>query len=364
MADHSILPPSSAARRVACVGSRAMEALYPQDNSPSAIEGTAAHWVAMKALKKEPVCIGEPAENGEIVTAEMVEGAALYADCVNEYVKGARPLTAVPDIFLTEVPLAMTEVHPLAWGTADCVAFGGGLGLHIWDYKFGHKYVGVFENWQLIYYAIGACETFKIKPNKITLWIVQPRYFGSEGKIRKWELSYDELQFFKTELKGIETAAMEENPKLMPSSECAYCAARHACPALRNTTLNIADFSKTLSHDDLTPAQVGKELRFLLDVQELLKARISGLSNLAENMISSGQRVPYFLLKPGRGSTVWKKSLNEILELAKLYNIEVKKALELITPKQAIDKGLPEFILKEYAEFRPGELKLAEDKKC
>ncbi len=361
MAEHSILPPSSAARRVACAGSRAMEALYPEDNSPSAIEGTAAHWVAMKVLKKETVCLGEKTENGEIVTAEMIEGAALYADCISERVQSDGIL---PDTFLTEIPLTMSEVHPLAWGTADCVAFGGGIGLHIWDYKFGHKYVPVYKNWQLIYYAIGACETFKIRPAKITLWIVQPRYFGSEGKIRKWELSFNELEYYKGQLIVVETEAMMEKPKLSPSSECLYCTARHACPALQSTTLNIADFSKTLSHDDLTSAQVGKELRFLLDVQELLKARITGLSHLAENMMSSGQRVPYFLLKPGRGSTVWRKSVTEILELAKLYGIDVQKPMDLVTPKQAVDKGLPEFILKEYAEFRPGELKLTEDKKC
>jgi hypothetical protein len=358
MANHSLLPPSSASRRVACAGSRAMESLYPRDDSPSAREGTAAHWVAMKTLNNDPVCIGEIAENGEIITTEMVEGAALYADCVNQY------LNPTPDIFLTEVPLTMSEVHPLVFGTADCIIFGNGLGLHVWDYKFGHKYVEANTNWQLIYYAIGACETFKIKPAKITLWIVQPRYFGPEGKIRKWEIQYEGLELYADMLKIVEAEAMQENPRLCPSSECTYCAARHACPALQNTVLNISDFSKTFSANDLTPAQVGKELRFLLDVQKLLTARITGLSILAENMISSGQRVPYFSLKSGRGSTMWKKSFDEIVELAKLYNVEVKKSLELITPKQAVDRGLPEFVLKEYAEFHAGELKLVEDKKC
>jgi len=357
MNEHSILPPSSAARRVACPGSRAMESFYPEDSSPHAVEGTAAHWVAMKLLKGESVSTGDKTPNNEIVTAEMLEGAMLYRDCVNENNQGA-------DIFLTEILLSASDIHPEAWGTADCVMFGGGMGMHVFDYKFGHKYVSATENWQLIYYAAAACQTFMIKPTKITLWIIQPRYYGAEGKIRKWVISYAELQIYIATLKKVEAEAMQEKAPLRPSSECGFCTARHACPALQNSTAMIADFTKTVAQDDLSATQVGKELKLLLSVQEVLKARISGLTNLAENMMMKGERVPYFLMKPGRGATVWKKSLEEVLELAKLYNVTVKKPLELITPKQAVDRGLPEFALKEYAEFRPGEMKLQEDKKC
>lgn len=358
MADHSILPPSSAARRVACPGSRAMEALYPENESPYAVEGTAAHWVAMKLLQNEIITLGDKTENGEIVTMEMLEGGALYVDCIKQTIK------ETPDIFLTEIPLTMSSVHPEAWGTADCVAFGNGLGLHIWDYKFGHKYISVKENWQLIYYAIGTCETFNIKPSKITLWIVQPRYWGDEGRIRKWELSYDELDNYSQALKTVERTAMMENPQLKPSAECGFCSARHACPALENTVKTIADFTKTLAHNDLSPALAGKELKFLLEIKKLLDARITGLTNLIENMLLNGERVPYFLIKPGRGSTIWKKPIDEVIELGKLYGVDVRKPSDLITPKQAVIKGIPEFMLKEYAEFRPGETKLQEDKKC
>lgn len=361
MKDQIILAPSSAARRVKCPGSRALEALYREDDSPRAIEGRTAHWVAAKALKKETVCSGERADNGELITPEMIEGAALYADHVFQETKNENEM---PAIFMTEVPLTMTDVHPLAAGTADCVAFGGGLGLQIWDYKFGFNFVDVFENWQLIYYAIGACETFKIQPEKITLWIIQPRYYGSEGKIRKWTIDYPMLDAYKQQLKITEFLSMQEEPNLIPSDQCGFCSAKHACPALQHTTMRIIELTKSLAHDDLTPLQAGNELKILLDAKKTLEARISGLSNLVENMLFDGKRVPYFSLKPGRGKLAWKKTLSieEIIVMGNMYGVEIASPVSLITPKQALDKKLPQFIIDDYAEFIPGSLKVTESK--
>ena len=91
MAEHSKLPPSSAARRVACAGSRALEELYPEDKeSPHAREGHAAHWLSAQVLHWKLLethgqgifpSFNMPSHDpdGEPIDKEMIEGAKLYA---------------------------------------------------------------------------------------------------------------------------------------------------------------------------------------------------------------------------------------------------------------------------------------------
>ena len=119
MTGHSLY--SLAARRVACPGSRALESNYPKDkDSPYALEGEAAHWLAHKLLGG---CFGEgellpiSAPNGEFLTLEMWDGAQIYADHILEI---ARKLGG--DLHIEE-RIDITTIHPKCWGTPDCWLF-------------------------------------------------------------------------------------------------------------------------------------------------------------------------------------------------------------------------------------------------
>lgn len=80
MTAHARLAPSSAARIVACPGSRKLEAMFPQEETIESREGDAAHWAAAQMLAGVAVSIGMAASNGVLLTDEMIEGAEMYAE--------------------------------------------------------------------------------------------------------------------------------------------------------------------------------------------------------------------------------------------------------------------------------------------
>ena len=359
MSKHSVLPPSSASRRVQCRGSRKLETLYPRQDSAHAREGCAAHWVALQALTGKIVTTGDKTPDGEVITAEMTEGAALYVDYVKTITQSLDK-----DGVDFEAPLVAPSVHPQAWGTCDCFAYDDkNRYLHIIDYKFGHRFVPVYENWQLIYYAIAAIDTRGFSAETIVFHIVQPRYYGANKKIRSWGITRGELLKYTNFLKRVEAEALEDNAKLKTGSECAFCSARHACTELQETAAFIADFNRATGAYDLSPQKLGYELKTLLNAQELLNARITGLSEEAESRISQGNRVPGFMLQPGRSQQVWNNSAQEIIGMGKQWGVNLAKPLEALTPKQALKTKIPEAVVTQCSKIIPGGLKLTEYKK-
>src|SRR5271168_2300972 len=167
---HAKLAPSSAARRFACPGSRALEEKYPQiTESMASREGTAAHWVAQQYLAGN-YTMPATTPNGEPITKEMFEGADLYEHEV-KWVAGEHELHI-------EEKIDISNIHSECWGTPDCWTIINDH-LHIFDYKFGHGYVDVFENWQLLEYAAGIA--LQVSISKVTMTIIQPRCYTKES---------------------------------------------------------------------------------------------------------------------------------------------------------------------------------------
>ena len=187
MSAHSPLAPSSASRRVACPGSRSLEALYPQTPTPQTLEGEAAHWVAACTIQNSAWEIPAVSPTGVDITDEMIEGAQLYAGFVGYY----------SDIRI-EQPISISIIHPDCWGTPDAWRFSDGV-LNIYDYKFGHGFVEVYENWQMIEYAAGILHELGIDGLQdqhvtVAMHIIQPRSFHPDGQIRSWTVKASDLR--------------------------------------------------------------------------------------------------------------------------------------------------------------------------
>ncbi len=352
MSDHARLAPSSATRRIACPGSRALEAQYPQPESASAAEGHAAHWVAGNILAGGTGKIGSV--NGLSVTQEMIDGAELYRKHVFERVDRSK--------LLIEDKLDISNIHKECWGTCDAWGLGDHV-IHIWDYKFGHRYVEVFENWQLIEYAAGVIKKSIFDRRKgidIHLHIVQPRCFHAEGPTRTWKTTSIELEEkYFPKLIAAECLAMTADAPRTPSVEgCKFCAGLHVCPEFKTATLKAIDFSKTSTGN---PEELGTELKALKEAAELIDARITALSQIAIEKIRAGERVPYFRVGFGRGSEIWKISTEKVIELGKMFGLDLTKPVDVVTPKQAVTKGLPREMMTQCSEVKSGELKLIED---
>lgn len=350
MSEHSILPPSSAARRVACPGSRKLEALYPREQTESSKEGTLAHEICAALLRD-----GAYPEN---MTNDMLTNCLTYVNYLQDMHKKCdielggldRPILHI------EERLNMPHIHELCWGTPDAWFIDTDKTLHMFDFKYGFGPVEAYENWQMIEYAAGVQEEF----NKAVFHIIQPRASHPDGPIRKWEVELKDLVEYWDMLTNIEHLAMSDQAPLSPSTQCVNCAARHACPTLQKTVLNNINSLGFATPHDLNTDGLGNELRILHNAAKLLDARITGLEQEALAKLMSGKRVPHYELGEVQSREKWVKDAKEITALGELFDIELRKPIEVefITPKQAIKAGIPAKVVRQYSETPQGAKKL------
>src|SRR5579863_8252979 len=96
---HSFLPPAGASSWSLCAMWPTMNARYPQLESAEAIEGSAAHFVAWEMLKNQTPAPGDKAPNGAVVTEEMIQGAELLIETIENL--NPHKLTAYVELMLS-----------------------------------------------------------------------------------------------------------------------------------------------------------------------------------------------------------------------------------------------------------------------
>lgn len=356
MRDHALLMPSSAARWVGqCPASARLEAQYTDEPSPASLEGDAAHDVARSMLMGTPIRLGSTATNGAIVTEDMIEAAEMYVDDV---------IQISSDCFV-EQQVGPCPDMPDLWGTPDAWWYDNDADtLFIWDFKFGHAFVDAFENWQLITYAylIIRMSTKNYMPpdlkTRVVLTIVQPRSYHPVGPIRRWETDVVELAAYFKRLTDSVTAAMSNGAQTSVGPECKYCKARHTCEALMLSSQSAMDVAAGPVAIDLPPAALGLELRNLMRAESLLSARITGLEAEATGLIRRGEPVPFFTLEQLNGREVWTKSVDELIALGMLLEVDLVKPPTPITPNQARKLGVDPELIASYTDRPKGALKL------
>ena len=328
-----------------CPGSRALCELYPEDEaSAKSIEGTFAHKVIQAMF-----------QTGEILpsaTDEMLDGAELWMDTVG-WARNETP----------HVEEQVPGVHPDNWGTPDLWVYQQPIQiLKIWDYKFGHRHVEIFENWQMLNYAAGLLATPELKAcENVELTVVQPRSYHKDGPVRTWRLSAGLLRSKYALMLAANCAeSMLPEAPTQTGPNCIDCDARHACPTLQKSAYKIVDMQGDNVPFDLPADAIGKELGIMLAAQTLLKARVDGLENEVLARIKKGQAIPGWMTVQGSGREKWKSDVAEVIALGEMMGIDVSKP-GAITPKQAIKKGLPAELVAQYSETPIGEVKLVED---
>ena len=351
--DHAVIQPSSAARWVQCPGSLVMERIFPESDSEAAKEGQLAHSVAAAMFGHGTILPGT-------VTEEMQDGAELFYDDVMTVVK--RLNSHVNPVI--EQRINCFEIHPECWGTPDVVLLDIALNeLHIWDYKFGHRYVDVFENWQLLCYAIGKLAnhgTATLETLKVHLHIVQPRSYHRDGPCRTWVVDALKVRDYAAQLQHAAALAMLQDPMTFTGPECRDCKARHACPTLQGLTYEAVQLSGQASPFELTPDAMGRELATLLSAADVLKARISGHENELMALLKRGTPSKGWTLEQGMGRKKWDRPVDEIVALGDMLGVNVSKP-GVMTPPQAIKAGIPAAVVEGYTTVPHGEIKLVRD---
>lgn len=147
-----------------------------------------------------------------------------------------------------------------------------------------------------------------------------------------------------------------------PSPECTNCRGRHACEALQRASLAVLDVVTSNAPHELPPPAVGAELRWIKRAAKMLEARATGLEAQALAMIKRGERVPHFTLGESVTRQVWNVPEEQAIAMGELLGVNVAKAPKALTPKQAMDAGLPEDVVNEISHRPKGALTLvAED---
>lgn len=341
MTGHSVLAPSSSARRIQCPASTLLEPAHalPDVDDSEARNGTAAHWGASEQLAGRLIDVGQIAPNGVYLTDEMVQGADLYCDDVT---KALGPLRFKPSDGKIEEPVAIPRVHPQSWGTPDYSIWAPAVKtLLVWDYKFGHRVVDPFENRQMVEYVAGLLPTdLDDRHVRVVVSIVQPRSFHPEGPVRRWTFWASEIRGHINQANGAAHEALGANPRARVGPECRDCKARHVCTTLQRDGYRTVDEAERPQPFEMPPGALGLELTTLNAAALRLAARISGLEEQARAAIRRGVSVPGWAVQHGEGREAWTVPAGQVLAVAGALGLNIAKPVEVITPRQAREAGL------------------------
>jgi hypothetical protein len=374
---HAVAPPSFLDTIVHCHGSLALSRANPQPETQQTKEGEVAHKVAMlfaMAATNPNVSVLPQLGNiidGVRVDAEMIAGAKLYAEALEGF--AGNPEQRI-DIWRMspEEPAAVDpetgEAIPVVFGTPDFWQYAENTKtLRITDYKFGHLYVDVFENWQLIAYACGIIDMLVAQHRAfefemiVEFMIVQPRCYSADTPVRTWTTSAANLRAYINQAKVAVEDALAPNPKTKAGTHCLFCPARGFCKTAHVASTAILEYAGTVEAMSQNPHEIGLRLNLINAALTMLKGVATGLEEQAMQMIQHGKVVPWFRLGHSQPREIWSKPAEEIAALGALTGKTLTKLDYALTPKQAVKAGIPRAVVDQYATTPHGKARLESD---
>lgn len=341
------LRPSGAATWVVCYGYAAMRAAYPEapDEADNEVreDGTACHWLASEIWEGRYPAEGSLSPNMRVIDTDMVDAVDMYHDVLRGW--------GVPHVEV-EQPISCEVIAPNMSGTPDAWGYNKDQRtLYIADLKYGYSFVEVWENWQLIIYALAILHTYAL--NDLETWveftIVQPRSSHRDGPVRTWKCKASDLRSFLNILRHAAEAAMQPTPLCTPNPGCTDCAARHACVALQHASLRAVETAYKGIPLELEPAAIGTELTLLKDAAKKLEARITGLEVQSESLLRKGSFMPGWTLTTTYARERWREgSEADVLTLGKYFNADLHTPAKPISPARA-RKLIPANVVAIYA---------------
>ena len=332
---HMRIAPSSLHITTPCPGSVVLsEAMPILPRTEEEEEGDAAHWVALWAAYHQlelTSIVGLTAPNGVEITDEMIDGALLYVETV-----GAAPGAG-------EVQISIPRIHPTdCGGTPDWWTWTADTKtLRVIDYKFGFRFVEVWENHQLVAYAVGLLDFLGLDETQVVLelTVVQPRSYHPDGPVRTWRVSPLKLRAFVNTMYSSAAEALGPNPSTHTGPHCLDCRARSACLTYQQATGGIIDWVGKAQPNLQTADDVCRELAIVMDARQRLKGRETGLQAMAEHFAREHKVTPGFSMqsKPGRLKWLDDATVIEVEGMIGLLSDGKKSALKppaLMTPTQ------------------------------
>ena len=330
---HSPLGASGAARWMACPGSVGLSQGVddPEDDTYSSV-GTGAHNLAAQCLHAGDDTwsyVGTPApETSLVVDKDMADAVQVYLS----YIRGCDRHISKSWI---EQRFHCPKLHELFYGTADYAEYNSmGRTLLVLDYKHGAGIVvEAKDNPQCLYYACAILEAQDLwdKVDDVTVGIIQPRGFHSDGPIRTWDITTLLLR------KWLDNVLLPAMRRAMVSSEthsgehCRFCPARRrACPQLLQdmSELEVLMQEVKTGAAELTNEQVGR----FLDLFDVAKIIGKAANETAFARLNAGQAIPGRKLANARANRTWKEDAEAALKKQfgrDAYNSELKSPAQI-----------------------------------
>lgn len=362
--------PSGSHQWSVCHGSHKMQCNIPSTApSTAAEEGTAIHWIAEQMLRwyitqlplKLPSdFVNQLSPNDVLITQEMYNAADLY---VTDILKSIKTGVIIPDLHVEEL-IDLDIIYPKMKGTADCWLYNKQANhLTVWDLKGGHGLVEVIKNPQLMIYAAGIIDHLGVSDVNITFKIVQPRAYHPLGAVRKWQITSKHLNPLIADISEAAHIAMGDDPQCIAGTHCRYCTARHSCRSLYGTVYNAIDVITDAVPVDLQGAALSNELKLLRRISKLVDYRKTAIEAQVESELKKGGTIPHFMIQKKMGRKRWsnKDTQDQITAVGDMLGIELRKPTELLTPTQAINKGVDEAVINLYSETPITGISVVED---
>jgi hypothetical protein len=326
---------------MACSGSVALEASFPDSSSSFAAEGTLAHEIASECLisgADPALVIGQPATvDGFDFTIDqtMVDHVKDYMNLVREYAEGGELLVE------KRVGIGHLTGEEGAGGTSDAIIIKGSE-IIIVDLKYGMGVrVDANDNPQLMLYALGALNEYDLIGDfdTVTMVIHQPRL----NHVSEYSIPVSELLTFADQVR--EAVSRIEEPTFVPGEkQCKFCKAKATCPALRAEMAEVVGGAADISDfTDLVALEVTSEtsdnyLPVALSKVELVEQWCKAVRAEAERRLLAGQPVTGYKLVAGRaGNRDWKdaKAVEDMMKKTFRMRDDQVYDFKLISPTKA-----------------------------
>lgn len=346
---HSPLPPSSAARWIACPPSALKNAEIEDQPTEASLEGTDAHSLCEYKVK---TALGEntenPTESLDFYNAEMEEFTDGYLQFVLEQIEKAKASCKDP-IVLIEQKLDFTNYVPHGFGTGDCVIVADD-NLTVIDFKYGlGVIVDAANNPQMMCYAIGALNLFDTLYDikTITMIIYQPRRDNiSTAAITKDEL----LHWAETVLKPAAELAIKGEGEYCAGDHCRFCKINGKCRKR-------AEYNLTLSKYDFTPPPelTDTEISAVLDLGDKLVTWVNDVKEYALSEALKGRAWEGWKLVEGRSNRKFtdEKIVADVVETAG-YDPYEKKVVGITEMTRRLGRDKFNELLEPYITKPPG----------
>lgn len=319
---HALLNASGSKRWLACPPSAVLESKFPYNTSEAATEGTLAHSVAEKILKR--YLADKPVSSGK-VDADMLDYVSQYTDLCIEKMNAAKAKDKSATT-LIEARLGFSRWVPGGFGTGDCVIISDGC-LEIVDLKYGKGVpVKAQDNSQMQLYALGAIDTFGMiyDFDLVRMTIVQPR----NGGVSEQEMTVKELlDWADKTVAPTAKKAIKGEGETRAGEHCMFCRAAVKCKTYSDYCMEAAklEFRDTDLLDD-------NEIALVLSKVDALVRYSKKIKDYALDEALKGKKWNGFKLVEGRSRRTYSDENKAaiILEKAGYKKSKIYKPIELL----------------------------------